>query len=166
MAFAANGLYNFSSSGVKVSIGTIINTKETKVMKINRVEGEEKNMKITIYGEEVEQVIEFCYLESLISSDAKRHKEIKKRRAMGKEAFTKRKESLKGGLNRGIKKRMVKALIWSVTLYGGETWTMRKEDIKRVDAFEMWIWRRMERIGFTEHRTNEEVLKKVEEKNL
>ena len=46
-------------------------------------------MKITIDGEEIEQVIEFCYLESLISSDAKCHKEIKKRIAMGKEAFTK-----------------------------------------------------------------------------
>src|SRR6218665_3212747 len=59
---------------------------------------------------------------------------------------------------------MVKALIWSVTLYGAETWTMRKEDVKRIEAFEMWIWRRMERISWTEHRTNEEVLKKVEEK--
>src|SRR6218665_1090003 len=80
--------------------GMQINTKKTKVMKIRRVEGEEKNMKITIDGEEIEQVTEFCYLRSLVSSDAKCHKEIKKRIAMGKEAFTKRKELLKGGLNR------------------------------------------------------------------
>src|SRR6218665_2744564 len=59
---------------------------------------------------------------------------------------------------------MVKALIWSVMLYGAETWPMRKEDVKRIEAFEMWIWRRMERISWTEHRTNEELLKKVEEK--
>jgi len=58
---------------------------------------------------------------------------------MGKETFTKRKELLKGGLNRYIKKRMVKALVWSVQLYGTETWTMRKEDVKRIEAFEMWI---------------------------
>src|SRR6218665_858012 len=58
---------------------------------------------------------------------------------------------------------MVKALIWSVTLYGAETCTMRREDVKRIEAFEMWIWRRMERISWTDHRTNEEVLKKVEE---
>ena len=90
--------------------------------------------------------------------------EIKKRIAMGKEAFTKRKELLKCGLNRDIKKRIVKALIGSVTLYGAETWTMRKEDVKRIEAFEMWIWRRMERISWTEHITNEEVMKKVEEK--
>jgi len=60
---------------------------------------------------------------------------------------------------------MVKALIWSITLYGAETWTMRKEDVKRIDAFETWIWRRMKRISWTEHRTNE-VLKKVDEKGL
>ena len=42
---------------------------------------------------------------------------------------------------------MVKTLIWSVTLYGVETWTMKKEDVKRLEAFEMWIWRRMERIS-------------------
>src|SRR6218665_1348603 len=87
-----------------------------------------------------------------------------KRIALEKEAFTKRKELLKGGLNRDIKKRMVKALICSVTLYGAEMWTMRKEAFKRIEPFEMWIWRRMERISWTEHRTNEEVLKKTEEK--
>ena len=75
-------------------------------------------METCYFLEEIEQVTEFCYLGSLISSDAKCHKEIKKRIVMGKEAFTKRKELLKGGLNRDIKKRMVKALIWSVTLYG------------------------------------------------
>ena len=75
-------------------------------------------MKITIDGEEIEQVTKFCYLGSPISDYAKCHKEIKK--------------------------RMAKALTWSITLYGVETWTMRKEDVKRIEAFEMWIWRRIE----------------------
>jgi len=51
-----------------------------------------------------------------------------------------------------------------VVLYGSETWTMKTEDIKRLEAFEMWIWRRMERISWMEHRTNEEILKMVDEK--
>ena len=51
-------------------------------------------------------------------------------------------------------------------MYKAETWTMRKEDAKRIEAFEMWIWKRMERISLAEHRTNEEVLKKVEENDL
>src|SRR6218665_3670457 len=78
--------------------GMKIKTKKTKVMKISRVEGEEKNMKITIDGEEIEQITKFCYLGSLITDNAKCHKEINKRIATGKESFTKRKELLKGGL--------------------------------------------------------------------
>jgi len=98
--------------------GMKINSKKTKIMKISRVEGEEKNMKITIDEEEIEQVTKFCYLGGLISDKAKCHREIKKRIEMGKEAFTKRKEFLKGKLNRDVKKRMAKALLWSAKLYG------------------------------------------------
>src|SRR6218665_3700112 len=83
---------------------------------------------------------------------------MRKRIAMGKEAFLKRKELLRGGLKRSLKKRMIKTLIWSVTLYCAETWTMRQVDIARLEAFEMWIWRRMERISWTEHISKEEVL--------
>ena len=82
---------------------------------------------------------------------------------MGKEAFTKRGELLRGKLNRNLKKRMIKTLVWSVVLYGSETWTMRKEDIKKIEAFEMWTWRKMEKISWTEHRTNEEVLERIGE---
>ena len=61
---------------------------------------------------------------------------------------------------------MVKTLVWSVVLYGSETWTLRKEDI-RIEVFEMWIWRRMERVSWKEHKTNEEILQKVgEERSL
>src|SRR5688572_33130650 len=91
---------------------------------------------------------------------------VKRRIAMGKDAFYKRGELLRGGLNRKLKKRMVKALVWSVVLYGSETWTMRQEDIKRLEAFEMWIWRRMEKISWVERRTNEEILQLVEEKKI
>jgi hypothetical protein len=139
-----------------------INIKKTKVMKISKEK--ETTICIKISGEEIEQVKEFCYLGSLISSDAKCHKEIRRRIAMGKEAFLTRKELLRGGLNRNLKKRMVKTLIWSVTLYGAETWTMRKEDVKRLEAFEMWVWRKMEKISWTKHVSNEEVLMMVEEK--
>src|SRR6218665_1874276 len=91
------------------------------------------------------------------------HREIKRRIAMGKEAFSRRKELLRRGLKRYLKKRMVKTLIWSVTLYCAGTWTLRKEDITRLEAFERWIWRRMEKISWIEHISNEEVLKLVEE---
>jgi len=57
---------------------------------------------------------------------------------MGKDTFYKRKELLRGKLNKNLKKRIIKSMIWSVVLYGLETWTMRKEDIKRLEAFEIW----------------------------
>ena len=116
-------------------------------------------MKIVIAGEIIEQVKKFCYLGTMISDDAGCHREIKRRIAMGKEAFSRWKELLRRGLKRRLKKRIVKTLIWSVTVCCVETWTVRKEDITRLEAFEMWIWRRMEKISWT----NEEVLKLVEE---
>jgi len=62
---------------------------------------------------------------------------------------------------------MIKTLIGSVVLYGSETWAMRKLYIKRLEAFEMWTWRRMETVSWTEHKTNEEVLETIgEERSL
>ena len=99
-----------------------------------------------------------------MTDDSRCHKEIKRRIALGKVAFAKRRELLKGQLDLQLKKRLVKAFIWSMVLYGSETWTLLKEDIKRLEAFEMWIWRRIMKISWTEHKTNEEVLKMVNEK--
>ena len=67
-------------------------------------------------------------------------------------------ELLRGKLPKELKKRMVKVLVWSVALYASETWTLRNLDIKRLEALEMWIWRQMERIIWTEHETNEQLL--------
>ena len=53
--------------------------------------------------------------------------------------------------------------VWSVALYGCETWALRKEDVRRLEAMEMWIWRKMEKISWREGKTNKEVLKIVGE---
>ena len=61
----------------------------------------------------------------------------------------------------------MKTLVWTTLLYGCETWTINKEEIRRLEAVEMWMWRRMEKISWSEKITNEEVLKRVgEEKQL
>src|SRR6266853_6764080 len=65
--------------------------------------------------------------------------------------------------NRRGLKRIVKATIWPVALYASETWTLRKEEIRRLEAFEMWVWRKMEDIRWTERISNEKVLQAVEE---
>jgi hypothetical protein len=67
-------------------------------------------------------------------------------------------------ISKGFKKRMIKILIWSVALYGCETWTMKKEVINGLNGFEMWVWRRIEKISWTDKKSNEKVLKIVDDK--
>jgi len=64
---------------------------------------------------------------------------------------------MRGSLSLHLKKRMVKAFVWRVALCGSEAWTLQKQDIRRLEAFEIWIWRRMMKVPWTEHKTNEEI---------
>jgi len=70
------------------------------------------------------------YLGSVITEDCKCHEEVKRRIAIGKEAFSKREELLREKIKLQLKKRIVKSLIWSTVLYAAETWTLRKVDIQ------------------------------------
>ena len=70
---------------------------------------------------------------------------------------------LRGSLSLRLKKRMVKVLVWSVVSYGSETWKLRQEDIRNLKAFEMWIWRRMMKIPWTQHASNQQILVMVDE---
>lgn len=83
---------------------------------------------------------------------------------MAKEALSKKKRILCSKLDLEFKKRLVRCFVWSVATHGAETWTLRKEDRRLLEALEMWIWRRMERISWTEKVRNEEVLQRVGEK--
>src|ERR1041385_1407630 len=151
--------------------GMKINVKKTKVMKVfkkkkgkktkNKKTDEEVN--IEIYGRKIEQVKSFKYLGSTLTEDGKCATEIKIRIALAKEAFNKRKELLTKRFSKNVKKKMVKTLIWTTLLYGCETWTLRKEDFRKLEAMEMWLWRRMEKISYTDEITNEEVLRRVDE---
>ena len=64
------------------------------------------------------------------------------------------------------KKWLIKTLIWSVVLYGSETWTLQKEDITSLEAFEIWLWTKILKVKWTEHKTNEKVLEMVHEKRM
>ena len=82
---------------------------------------------------------------------------------MAKAAFNKKKNLFTSKLDLHLRKKPVKSCVWSMALYGAETWTLRATDQKRLESFEMWCWRRMEKISGTDHVRNEEVLLTVNE---
>ena len=88
---------------------------------------------------------------------------VKSRIAIAKAAFNKKKTLFTSTLDLNLRKKLVKCYIWSMALYGAETWTLRAADQKYLERFEMWYWRRMEKINWTDHVRNEEVLLRVNE---
>jgi len=77
---------------------------------------------------------------------------------MAKAAFNKQKNLFTSKLDLNLRKKLVKFYVWSIALYGAETWTFWATDQKRQESFEMWCWRRMEKVSWTDHVRNEEVL--------
>ena len=99
-----------------------------------------------------------------MSDDGYNLVDVNARITLAKEAFNKSKEFLtKGGLSRTQKQRMVKVLVWPVVLYGCKTWTLRKEEINRIEALEMWLWRSLKKIKWQDNISNDEVLTTVNE---
>lgn len=140
--------------------GMKINIEKSKVMRISPRAGP---LNITVENQQLEKVEHFKYLGSIITADALCTKEVKVRIAMAKAAFIKQRLLLTSKLDLEMKKKLVKCCIWSVALYGAETWTLRKKEQKYLESFEMWCWRRIEMIKWTDRVTNEEVLRRVNE---
>ena len=67
---------------------------------------------------------------------------------MAKKVFQDKRKLFTGKMNLELKKRIVKCLVWSVATYAVETWTLREADRMKIEAFEMWIWRRLEKISW------------------
>lgn len=144
-----------------VEYGMQINTAKTKSMVIST---RCKQANIKIGQATISQVSAFKYLGSTITEDLRCHQEVKTRIAIAKEAFNRKRRLLCGKLDKDLRKRLGKCFVWSVALYGAETWTLRREDEKRLEAFEMWMWRRMERISWMERVSNERVLERIGER--
>jgi len=119
-------------------------------------------VKIMIDQKQLQNVECFKYLGSILTSDGRCTCEIKSRIAMAKAAFNKR-ALFTSTLDLKLKKKLIKCYIWSITLYGAETWTIRAVDQRHLESFEMWCWRRMERIIWIDPVRNEEALLRVEE---
>jgi len=105
----------------------------------------------------------FKYLGSMLTNDGRCTCEIKSRITMAKVAFNKKRVLFTSTLELELGKKLVKCYIWSIALYGAKTWTLRLVDQKHLESFEMLCWRSMEKINWTDHVRNEEVLLRVKE---
>jgi hypothetical protein len=114
-----------------------------------------------IHQKQLEDVEYFNYLGNTITNGARCTREIKSRIVMAKAAFNEKKNLFTSKLDLNLRKKLVKCYIWSIALCGAETWTLRKADYKYLESFDMWCWRRMEKISWTDRVRNEEVLHRV-----
>ena len=80
---------------------------------------------------------------------------------MAKATFNKKRTLFTSTLELELRKKLVKCYVWSIALYIAETWTLRAVDQKHLESFEMWCWRRTEKISWTDHVKNEDVLLRV-----
>jgi len=141
--------------------GLEINCKKTFCMVVCKSQQTPKcNVKCN--NAPIEQVDSFNYLGSLLTADGRCRSEIKRRIAIAKSSFNQMKSIFTDRkLSTRLKIRLLKCYIWSVLLYGCESWTLSAETTKNLEAAEMWFFRRMLRIPYTAHETNTSVLKKV-----
>src|SRR5574337_693122 len=113
-----------------------------------------------IDGETVETVADFIFLGSKITADGDCSNEIKRRLPRGKKVMTNLDSIFKSrDITLPTKVRLVKAMVFPVVMYGCESWTVKKVERRRIDAFEVWCWRRLLRVPWTARRSNQSILK-------
>ena len=137
-------------------VGLKLNTQKTKIMAFGPITSWE------IDGETVETVTNFILGGSKITADGDCNHEIKRRLLFGRKVMTNLDSIMK---NRDItwptKVHLVKAMVFQVVMYGCESWTVKKAGCRRIDAFELWCWRRLLRVPWTARRSNQSILKEI-----
>ena len=115
-----------------------------------------------IDGETMETVTDFIFLGSKITVDGDCSHEIKRCLLLGRKAVTNLGSMLKSrDITLPTKVCLVKPMIFSVVIYGCESWTIKKAESQRTDAFEVWYWRRLSRVPWTARRSNKSILKEI-----
>ena len=113
-------------------------------------------------GETVETVSDFIFLGSKITADDDCSHEIKRPLLLGRKVMTNLDSILKSrDITLPTKVRLVKAMVFPVIMYGCESWTVKKAECWRIDAFELWRWRRLLRVPWTARRSNQSILKEI-----
>ena len=115
-----------------------------------------------IDGETVETVIDFIFLGSKVTADGDYSHEIKRCLVLGRKVMTNLDNIFKSrDITLPTKVRLVKATVFPVVMYGCENWTIKKAESRRIDAFELWCWRRLLRVPRTARRSNWSILKEI-----
>lgn len=140
-------------------MGLTINTQKTKVMVISKTD---ENCHIYLNNTQLEQVHKFRYLGVALNDKWDPDVEIKSRIEQARNTYNKWKQIIcNRKLSLDTRNRVIKCYVWSVLLYGAETWTLKLDTMRRLEAFEMWLYRRMLRISWTQHITNQAVLNTI-----
>ena len=137
-------------------VGLKLNIQKTKIMASGPITSWQ------IDGETVETVADFILGGSKITADGDCSHEIKRRLLLGSKAMTKLDSILKSrDITWPTKVRLVKPIVFPVVMYGCEIWTVKKAECRRIDAFELWCWRRLLRVPWTARRSNQSILKEI-----
>ena len=134
-------------------VGLKLNIQKTKIM----VSGP-----ITSWQIDGETVTDFIFMSSKITADGNCSCEIKRRLLLGRKAMTSLDSVLKSrDITLPINVCLVKAIAFPVVMYGYESWTMKKAECWKIDAFELWCWRRLLRVSWTARRSNQSILEEI-----
>ena len=137
-------------------VGLKLNIQKMKIMASGPITSWE------IDGETVETVSDFIFWDSKITADSDCSHEIKRHLLLGRKAMTNLDSIFKSrDITLPKKVRLVKAMVFPVVMYGCESWTVKKAECQRIDAFEVWCWRRLWRVPWTARRSNQSILKEI-----
>ena len=137
-------------------VGLKLNIQKMKIMASGLITSWE------IDGETVKTVPDFLFLGSKITADGDFSHEIKKHLLFGRKVMTNLNSILKSrDITLSTKVHLVKAIVFPVVMYGCESWTVKKAERRRTDAFELWCWRRLLRVPWTARRSNQSILKEI-----
>ena len=115
-----------------------------------------------IDGETMETVRDFIFLGSKITADGDYSHEIKRCLLLGRKSMTNLDSTLESrDITFPTKVHLVKAMVFPVVMYGCENWTIKKAECQRIDAFELWCWKRLLRVPWTAKRSNQSILKEI-----
>ena len=113
-------------------------------------------------GETVETVADFIFGGSKITADGDCSHVIKRRLLLGRKVITNLESIFKSrDITLPTKVRLIKAMVFPEVMYGCESWTIKKTECQRIDAFELWCWRRLLRVPWTPRRSNQSILKEI-----